>query len=512
MARGVFWSCLVYSLSQLISGWNCALNQHHLCAEVSNYIVLIDAGSTGSRIYVYNYPPRLLEATDLPYIVHSPLTRPRSLGSYSIRPGLSSFAEDASNISSYLHELTMKAKDILETHGQQTHSQHVPLYLGATAGMRVLGRKQRDYVLHQARRYFGSDDCPFEFSLPEQARVISGEEEGVFGWLAVNDAQNSLSANAGTTYGLLDMGGASAQIAFIPKEPSVLANFFPMHFGQFSDGPIHLYSHSFQGFGYVLAFQRVSAHLYAAAKSNRFCNPCLSRGLVWNVTEEFGVSVVTDDANVVRDSGPIQMIGTGHFLKCKEVAKTLLVKERCYMEPCSILGMYQPSLDHSRFVAVGEYSTAYFLTLAAYATTPTLVTLRDGGIRHCDLPHYLQEEMNTGKVLSCWRTVWTYTFLTDGLGVTTNNTLVHMAAEPDWTQGQAIYETNFFPYRLVQAVGGLAARQERMQLSSMQLSIVIFITALSSALLSVAISRGTWRRIRIRHVGSNNLRCSLLNV
>lgn len=491
MTRWVLWSCLAYSLSRAVSGWDCALDEKHLCAEVSNYIVLIDCGSTGSRIYVYNYPQRLLEATDLPYIVHSPLTRPRSLGSYSTKPGLSSFASNISGLPAYLHSLMMEAKDILTKADPTVHTHHVPVYLGATAGMRELGRGQRDFVMHNARNYFTSDDCPFDFTLQEQARVISGEEEGVFGWLAVNDQQNSLSANHATTYGLLDMGGASAQIAFIPKEPSILANFFPMHFGQFSDGPIHLYTHSFQGFGYVLAFQRVSRFLHNAAKSNKFSNPCLSLGLVWNVTREYGVSVVSDD--VAKNNGPIQMIGTGDFMKCQEAAKTLLVKEHCFLEPCSLLGIYTPEYDHSQFVAVGEYSTAYYLAMASYATTPTLTALYDGGVRHCSMSQEMQEQLNVAKLLSCWRTVWTYTFLTHGLGITNNNSLVYMTDDPDWTQGQAIYESNFFPYRLVQAVGSLTARQETLQFSSLHVATFSFITAVCTSLISVLVTRRLYR-------------------
>ena len=56
-------------------------------------------------------------------------------------------------------------------------------------------------------------------------RVISGEEEAIYGWTAVNFAQGQLikqSEGTGTvdeevtnkTYGVLEMGGASAQIGF----------------------------------------------------------------------------------------------------------------------------------------------------------------------------------------------------------------------------------------------------------------------------------------------------------
>jgi apyrase len=58
--------------------------------------------------------------------------------------------------------------------------------------------------------------------------VISGEEEGTFGWVAVNYLQNTLSADPSTTIGALDMGGASTQITFAPQD-EVLSSYFPVH-------------------------------------------------------------------------------------------------------------------------------------------------------------------------------------------------------------------------------------------------------------------------------------------
>lgn len=58
-----------------------------------------------------------------------------------------------------------------------------------------------------------------------------------------HDPEAEISPDPHTTFGALDFGGASMQIAFVPHETSILAGIFPMHFGGSVQGPIHLYSH-----------------------------------------------------------------------------------------------------------------------------------------------------------------------------------------------------------------------------------------------------------------------------
>ena len=70
------------------------------------------------------------------------------------------------------------------------------------------------------------------FSDQNWARVLSGEEEGAFGWLAANFILGTIpaphtAAKAGgwpQPVGALDMGGASTQITFHPKTEEILAN------------------------------------------------------------------------------------------------------------------------------------------------------------------------------------------------------------------------------------------------------------------------------------------------
>ena len=54
----------------------------------------------------------------------------------------------------------------------------------------------------------------FEFSNGD-ARILSGEEEASFGWLSINYIMSTFERSA-PTLGIMDMGGASTQIAFEP--------------------------------------------------------------------------------------------------------------------------------------------------------------------------------------------------------------------------------------------------------------------------------------------------------
>lgn len=97
-----------------------------------------------------------------------------------------------------------------------------PIFLTATAGMRILDEATRSDAMAQVRAILASS--PFLFQ-PAWARVIPGEEEGVYGWIAANyllgslytlNPASGLPVLGGNTIGALDLGGASTQITFAP--------------------------------------------------------------------------------------------------------------------------------------------------------------------------------------------------------------------------------------------------------------------------------------------------------
>ena len=62
------------------------------------------------------------------------------------------------------------------------------------------------------------------FFLRQTGEVLSGEEEGAFGWLMANDFHGEICGDPQKTVGSLDMGGDSAEIAFIPQDYSIMSH------------------------------------------------------------------------------------------------------------------------------------------------------------------------------------------------------------------------------------------------------------------------------------------------
>ncbi|KAL8431682.1 hypothetical protein ACSSS7_005131 [Eimeria intestinalis] len=225
-----------------------------------DYGIVIDAGSHGSRVNIFKWAARV-------YDPHNPLTGPVSLPRLSdfrvYEPGIESAFEDPEEGKAQLQQMIRDASASLATLGvPASRWGEIPIYLKATAGMRTLGQEKRDTIMRHVRDTFHDPKAnPFHFK-NDFARVISGEEEGVYGWVAVNSERNLLGAPPEQTLGALDMGGSSSQITFSPFFTSILEDFNSVHLGNTS---IQLYSHSFLGYGWADALTRINLKLAAAA-------------------------------------------------------------------------------------------------------------------------------------------------------------------------------------------------------------------------------------------------------
>lgn len=78
-----------------------------------------------------------------------------------------------------------------------------------------LGAELTEAALESCRRVLRSSGFLFR---DEWARVMKGQEEGVYSWVAVNYALGSLGSEPQETTGIVELGGASMQIAFASRE------------------------------------------------------------------------------------------------------------------------------------------------------------------------------------------------------------------------------------------------------------------------------------------------------
>jgi Golgi nucleoside diphosphatase len=253
---------------------------------------MIDAGSQGTRIHVYEYAARILRGRE--EIEHAVNGRKLSFPTTNARwtnrlkPGLDFFASIEDDkalriaLREYLTPLFDFAKTVLAP--KRHRWAEYPVYLKATGGMRTLPTPDRIRVMATVRDIlFDSKFNPFAFE-EERARVISGEEEAIYGWAAVNFVKGTLlsdSEGTGTvlnprkTFGMLEMGGASTQIGYYESDDDVMADLFKLQIG----GARHwnVYCHSYLFFGINGAFDRLNARLYAEAgdDARSVHNPCL---------------------------------------------------------------------------------------------------------------------------------------------------------------------------------------------------------------------------------------------
>ncbi|CAG0883208.1 unnamed protein product, partial [Darwinula stevensoni] len=288
-------------------------------SECIHYAVMVDAGSSGSRVYLYCWPEhsgvrhhlldiRALKNPETKEPLHKRLT-----------PGLSTYGSDPSKAMDYISPLLNFA---MENIPKEKHLE-TSLYILATAGMRLLPQKQQDAIFEVLRTEIPKK-YPFHFP-SSNVETIGGKQEGFFQWLAINYAMGTLGrfvtrgpikqSLRRPTVGIMDMGGASMQIAFEvpPEEPSeeVLrdndkeAQLMEVNIGAFDDDPTliyRVYVTTFLGFGAnekLAHYQEVivsqaskknASEVPGTLESNPLPSACLPKNLLDSVdlqTSEF---------------------------------------------------------------------------------------------------------------------------------------------------------------------------------------------------------------------------------
>ena len=282
-----------------------------------------------------------------------------------IHPGIATFGDKPDRVGpDYLDKLLKKAAEIIpeDAHGE------TPLFLLATAGMRLLDDGPREMLLEKICSYAQSTT---NFQLPDcgvHVKVIPGEVEGLYGWIAANyllggfDAPlQHASGNEHPTYGFLDMGGASAQIAFAPNttESERHANDLKLMRLRTVDGTAteyKVFTTTWLGFGvnearkhYVEKLQKETGSI----DSKVLQDPCLPPGLMTSTSGD-----VLLPASKETNGKTLTLNGTGEFDKCLTKTLPLLEKDHiCEDDPCLIGGTHVPAIDFdvNHFVGVSEY-------------------------------------------------------------------------------------------------------------------------------------------------------------
>jgi len=250
VAFALAWCCFVaYSAAALDH-----VASDHIMESSFGYGCVIDAGSSGSRIYIHRWS-KDGEGDDLKKFEQEPFFADERHVGLGDEQGVVLLGE----------ELLPAAISALPA---GVDSGHVPIYLGATAGVRLASESEADDIMDRVRSLLHASGFLFQ---DDWARAISGDEESIFGWVVANYLRYDGSfPDDSSTYGALDLGGGSTQIALVGKGGG--KDLYPLRIGTLY---YPLYTESYLGLG---ADQARVHYVEKIVLRSSNINPCYPNG------------------------------------------------------------------------------------------------------------------------------------------------------------------------------------------------------------------------------------------
>ncbi|XP_053817793.1 ectonucleoside triphosphate diphosphohydrolase 8-like isoform X6 [Vidua chalybeata] len=426
-----------------------------LLSPSTKYGLVFDAGSTHTSLYIYRWPADKENDTGIVSQVEA----------CSVSgPGISSYADDPVGAGASLKPCLDRAMKIVPAEQQR----ETPTYLGATAGMRLLREEnstKAEQVLAEVSKAIG--EYPVDF---RGARILTGSEEGSFGWITVNYLLETLvkfsfaekweHPQDTEVLGALDLGGASTQITFqpgVPVEDRNTSVFFQLYGTNYS-----LYSHSYLCYGQSQALKMLLAALHQASSSAQISHPCYPQGYQENIT----VAELYDSPCVRAPSSAspglvLMVMGTGDPAACGTAVQRLFNFSCGAQGPCGFNGVYQPPVRGRFFAFAGFYYTFNFLNLTRQQSLSEVNTTVLSFCRR-NWAELVQSFPRHLKYLHTYCSVAFYilTLLLDGYKFNehtwSNIHFSRQAANTDigWTLGFMLNLTNMFPAEALQRVKG----------------------------------------------------------
>ncbi|XP_060907023.1 ectonucleoside triphosphate diphosphohydrolase 3 isoform X1 [Labrus mixtus] len=326
----------------------------------SEYGIVIDSGSSRSNIYLYEWPGEKENETGV-------VTE--KLNCRVDGDGISEMKVDPEKDAKSLESFNKCMDNVKQTIPAEKHKT-TPLFLGATAGMRLLHEKDEqrsNEILASLTEYLSS--LPFAF---QNASIISGQEEGLYGWVTVNYLKGRflelhllnkfIRPEGAKTSGSMDLGGASTQIAFAVQDE--LRGDDYMHVKLYGY-PYNVYTHSFLCYGKNEAEKKVLDKVVQQSSDPRFIiNPCYPEG--FNITLKASAIYDTECTKTPKNYDPDQeffMVGEANSDKCGSLVKSIFDFKTCSSPQCSFNGVEQPPVTGDFMAYAGFFYTARALLM-----------------------------------------------------------------------------------------------------------------------------------------------------
>lgn len=125
----------------------------------TKYAVMIDAGSSGSRVHVYKFT-----------VCNDPVLENEVF--HMLEPGLSSYKDDPEAAAQSLAALMDIAVESVPSEYQKC----TPIAVKATAGLRLLGKDKSNRILQSVRKYL--ETFPFPIAGENGIEIMDGKDEG----------------------------------------------------------------------------------------------------------------------------------------------------------------------------------------------------------------------------------------------------------------------------------------------------------------------------------------------
>lgn len=433
------------------------------------YGVVIDSGSSGSRIMVYRWidpaSATLGSPSELPDSFYDgpPIISLEDGWTTKITPGVSTFGTKPSKVwKNHYRRLIQFAENIVPA----AQIPETPIYVLSTAGMRLLPDQQRADVLQQTCKLIRRNS---RFLLPdcaEHVKVIDGSTEGLYGWLALNYlmglyAKPSVENKNPESIGFLDMGGASTQIAFVPAEEEISKHdedlatvVLRKNNGKTQEWRVFV--ETWLGFG---ANQARSRHLNALIHLYVGSNPTTNKRTIKDPCMPAGAIL----KNYEYEGKKFTIQGTGSYDQCLKDTYPLLMKHLpCKDDPCLFNGVHAPKMDFEKdkFVGISEYwysANDIFHSGGEY----NFHTFNEKVKSFCDSKwDVIQKNSRNGEYLNlpetalldaCFKATWVLNVLHEGFGLPRLNADIK---NPGEMKTDKEVEKVHVPFKSAQSVDG----------------------------------------------------------
>ncbi|XP_058227399.1 probable apyrase 7 [Rhododendron vialii] len=308
-------------------------------SEMMYFTVVVDCGSTGTRVSVYEWMLKGgLIYRDLPILIHSYPDNATNAPSrkdscqyhcMQTEPGLDKFVGNSSGVRVLLEPLIIWAEQWVPPERRGG----TPIFVLATAGLRSLPWKDARKVLDDVEDVIKEHRFMYKKSW---IRILSGKEEAYYGWVALNYKMGIFNKSTRLpTLGLLDLGGSSLQVVAEIDESDEDEFVMKSKIGSFEH---EMLAYSLPAFGLNEAFDRtvvMLSHSQALKESVQgtfeVSHPCLSSsfmqsysckgcfGLGSNDSEGFHSQVQRNELNTIT------LVGEPNWEMCQVLARAAAV-------------------------------------------------------------------------------------------------------------------------------------------------------------------------------------------